>query len=356
MPVKVRMSLIVCLFVLLAGCAPATATPTAPAATEVPATEAAVPTATFEPVHLKVGVLSFMSHSAVHIAAASGYFAEQGLDVELVDFGTSDRDMIPALLAGQLDAGAIIVSTNVLHAIEQGGNIKYVAERGFINPENTCSSDAWVARNELLENGTLDTPEGMRGLKIINSVGNTVDYANDLMLADMGLTMDDMEVVDIRDQVARLDSLGNGSLDFYPVSEPWITRAINTGNAGIWRPFAQYVPDISLAGMVFGPSILDGDPDVGTRFMVAYLQAIDQFNEGKTDQNLEIIAGFTQLEPEEIKDMCWTSYRPDGKINTDGLLAFMQWGVDKTYLDGPLTLEQMWDPKYVEAAAALSNR
>jgi NitT/TauT family transport system substrate-binding protein len=347
---KISVLFLVSLSILLSACAPPTATPTAaPIATDAPTAES-TPSPTLEPVKLKVGVLSFLSHTPVHIAKVDGYFAEQDLDVELVDFGTSDRDMLAALLSGQLDAGAMIVSTATLHAMEQDGNLKIVADKGFIDPNLSCPTDAWVARTELLENGTLDTTEGLRGLQMTTSLGNTLEYANYLMLKQAGLTIDDMTVVDMRDQVARLDALGVGSLDLYGVSEPWITRAVNTGNAGIWKDFAEFIPDLTFATIVFGPNLLEQDTEVGVRFMVAYLNAVKQFSEGKTDRNIEVIAEITQLDPAEINELCWTSLRRDGKIDTAKMIEFQQWALEMGYTDTLLPIEQVWDPQYVDQA------
>jgi NitT/TauT family transport system substrate-binding protein len=336
---------------LLSSCAPAeTSAPEVTAPAQQP-TDAP----TQEVVHLKFGVLSYMSHSPIHIAAADGYFDEQGLDVELVDFGSSDRDMLPAMLNGQLDGAAAIITTATMHAMEQGGNIKYVADKGVIDPNNACTTDGWLVRKPLLEDGTF-TLADIKGLKFSTSRGNAVEYANDLLLERAGVTYDDLEIVDISDQVARLESLGNGSIDMYAVSEPWLTRAVNTGNAEVWMSFSEVIPDFSFASIIFGPGLLDQDPDVGVRFMVAYLKAIEQYNQGKTDRNLEIISGFTQLSPDEVREVCWTSFQPDGKIASQGLLDFQQWAYDRGYVDSIMDISQMWEPLYVEQANEILNK
>jgi len=339
---------------VLSACASATATTAAPAATTAPA-DIATGTAALTPVQLKLGVLNFMSNSPLFIAQDDGYFAEQGLEVEFVDFGTSDRDMIPALLQGQLDVGLTTVNVAVLSGIAQGSNAKFVADKGFLNPEAACASDGWVARNALLEAGALDDLAALKGKKVVFSPANMIEFAADTLLESAGLSQEDVEILDMRDQATRVEALGSGALDLTSTSEPWITRARNAGAGDLWLPLSDVIPDYSIGTVIYGPSMLGRAPEVGVRFMRAYLNAIQQYNQGATDRNVEIIADHTQLDPEELKKICWPSYQPDGKINTQGLTAFEQWARAKGYTESELTLEQIWDPQFVEQAYADLN-
>ena len=339
---------------ILAACAPATSTPTVQPTptTTIPTME--VPTPTFQPVHLKVGIYNYISYSPFFIAYEEGYFSEQGLDVELLDFGSQSNNYIPAIFSQQLDIGASSFGSSVFNAISQGINVRYVADKGFLNP-NSCVTDAWVGSNIALANGTLTDLASLQGKKVVSIPGGTFEYALDLMLEEARLTQDAIELSTISDSATRVQALGNNSIDIAPLSEPWITRA-QTQNAGtVWKPLAELMPNYSLGALIYGPSIMDGDHEVGVRFMVAYLKAIQQFNQGKTDRNVEIIAKYTKLTPEEIKQACWTSFKPDAKIDSAGLMSFEQWTVDKGYVDAPLTVDQILDNEFVDAANRILN-
>jgi len=352
---KIIYSVFVFTLLIISACSP-TPTPT-PQISNLPTeTQAAVaPTNTPEPVALKLGVLSYMSNSPIFIAAEEGYFAEQGLDVELVNFGFSDRDMLPALLQGQLDVGLMSMSAGVLNAIEDGGNIKMVADKGFINP-NACAADGFLASKTLLESGGLSEPADLKGKNVVAFTGNSFEYAHDLLLAKAGLTNEEMQILVVRDALSRNEGLGSGSIDVTTHSEPWITRAEKSGVGELWIPFSDLMPNASNSAVVFGPSVLTMDSDIGTRFLAAYLKGVKQFTDGKSDRNIEIISKYTQLPPDELKDVCWNSYQPDGKINLESLTAFIEWAVSKGYIDAPLKVDQVWDPSYVERASQLLGR
>src|SRR5688572_18604623 len=217
--------------------------------------------------HLKVGVLNFMSNSPLFIAQEDGHFAAQSLEVELVNFGTSDREMIPAILQGQLDIGASTVSTATINVMAQGGNLKFVADKGFVDPQAACPSDGWVVRKEILETGGLNSLADLQGLNFTFSQGNTFEYVADLLLADAGLTRQDVQILEIRDPATRLEAMSSGTLDLTPISEPWITRMKNAGAGEMWLPLAEVIPNYSVGTIIFGSNVLEGDPEIGVRFM-----------------------------------------------------------------------------------------
>ena len=55
--------------------------------------------------HVRIGVNKVISDVVLYIAEARGFFAEQGLAVELIPFDSGPR-MIAPLAAGQIDVGA----------------------------------------------------------------------------------------------------------------------------------------------------------------------------------------------------------------------------------------------------------
>lgn len=300
-------------------------------------------------IDFKMGMFNYISYSPIYFAYKEGYFAEQGLNVELIDFGSSSSEILPGLISGQLDAIGYTASVGINNAVLQGNNVKIVADKGFIDPDN-CVTDAWVASKSALDDGVIAGEETIAGKNVVAPQGGTVEYVLDVLLARNGLTMNDVNVSVIRDSAARIEALNNGSIQVSVLSEPWITRAKDSGAAEVWVPFYEIVPNMSFGTIVFGPNILDKNPEVGVAFIAAYLKGIEQFNQGKTDRNVTLIAEFTQLDPEDIRGSCWTSFKPDGKVDTETLLGFQDWALEKGYIDSLLDLDQFWTSEFVDAA------
>jgi NitT/TauT family transport system substrate-binding protein len=334
---------------LIAACAPTTNAPIDQPTTVTSTIPSKTSTPTTSPIHLKVAIFNYISYAPFFIAYEEGFFSEQGLDVELIDFGSDSTQVIPALLSKQIDIAPYPLATSVFNAILQGVNAKYVADKGFLNP-NSCVTDAWVGSNIVLSNGTLTDLASLRGKKVVSVAGGPFEYALDLMLKQAGLTQNDIVLQNIIDSATRVQALGNDSVDISLLSEPWISRA-QAQNAGtVWKSLAELMPNFSLGAVIYGPSIMNGDHEVGVRFMVAYLKAIEQFNEGKTDRNVEIIAKYTKLTSDEIKQSCWTNFKPDAKIDSTSVLGFEQWTVDKGYVNASLAVDQILDNEFVDRA------
>ena len=342
------------LLVVLASCAPPpTALPIAPPSAAPVATVTPAPTAE-PPIPLKVGIFNFVSHAPIYFALAEGYFAEEGLEVELVSF-TSSAEFVPALATGEIDVASFFLAASVFNAIREGINLKYVADKGFLDPDS-CPSDAWVASKQALAAGLADPPT-IKGKNVAVSLsGGTGAYSLDLLLAEGGLTPKDINSVNITDFAARVEGLRNGSLDVAHLPEPWITVAQSSGAGEIWVPFSEVMPHLPMGIIVYGPSILDENREAGVRFMTAFLRGVEQYNEGKTDRNVELIAEFTKLAPEVVKAACWTSIRADGSVDAEGMLAFQQWLLENGMVDEVLELDQFWTDQFlVEAAKRLGR-
>ena len=65
-----------------------------------------------------------------------------------------------------------------------------------------------------------------------------------------------------------------------------------------------------------------------------------EYNQGKTDRNLDILAEYTKLDRELLKEACWAKMRNDGRINVESILDFQTWAVKKGFLEKEVTGEQ----------------
>ena len=324
---------------VLAACVPVESTGT-PAATDPVVIDMPGSTPTYETYHLKLGIFGFASDAPFYIAIEEGYFAEQGLEVEFVRLEKAS-DAFPALIAGELDASTVVVTPGLFNAIAQDEIVKIVAGKGNFDPA-ACAYTGLMVTPEMMSSGRLDDPANWVGMKIAEQRGSVIVYAIDLFLQQNGLTLEDIEIVDVP-ITSRQEALTNGAIDVAAATEPWITRFTNAGAAVFWQGFNTLLPGFPLGMVAFGPTLLEDHPDVGQRFMIAFLKGVAQYNEGKTPRNVEIIAQYTQLAPEEINQTCWQVIRPDGEVNVQSILDFQTWAVAQEMVEVPVTAEQIYD-------------
>jgi NitT/TauT family transport system substrate-binding protein len=311
----------------------------------IPATaEASQP----EPVKLKVLVLLYLDFAPFFIAQEEGYFAEQGLKVEFIKMDSGPKT-IPSLLQGDLDVLGGIVHIGILNAIARGGTLKVVADKGHIDASPQCADHALLARRALVETGELQDPAHLKGRQIAVNPESTDGYCLEKVLRTANLTLADVSAKYVP-PATRLEGLATGALDVIYASEPWLTRNLQAGKAVVWKPVKDIIPEFQLAVILYGPTLLTQNPEAGRRFMVSYLKAVRQYNQGKTERNLEIIAKHTGLERDLLQAMCWPYIYNDGHINTASMLDLQQWWLEKKLLDQLVREDQFWDGSFIEYA------
>ncbi len=305
-----------------------------------------------KPVTLKVTLFPYISYAPFFIGKEEGYFAEQGIEIEFVEMRF--QNIIPTLAQGKVDVAAGFMSVNILNAIARGARIKFVADKGYIAPTGSASA-ALVARRTLVEAGELDSPAQLKGKRIVMQQETIEGYYVEKLLNSVNLTLDDIEIVNILSPPVELEALEKGTIDLTATSEPWITRMLQAGHGVLWMPIQKIIPEFQFAFVLYGPTLLDKNPEVGKRFMVAYLKAVQQYNQGKTEHNLDLLTKFTGLDRELLKEACWVQMRNDGRMNVESVLDFQTWALGKGFLDKEVTGEQIWEPSFVEHACQVLN-
>ena len=300
-----------------------------------------------EPVTMKVVVLPYLSYAPFFIAEDEGYFAEEGIEVEYVKLQTTPQ-AIPVLEQRQLDVMGASPTFGLLNAIARGAKLRIVADKGYLASDG-CTYAAIVARRDLVESGELADAVQLRGRRIAFNPTSFGGYFLYKVLSTAGLTFDDIQPQDLTPP-AQLEALTTGAIDLGNLAEPWVSRALKTGKASVWQPIQQVAPDFQLSMIVYGPSLLDDNPDAGKRFMVAYLKAVRQYNQGKTERNLEILAEHTGLDKVVLEKACWPALNDDGHIVPESLMDFQEWAMQEGYIDSVVTQEQFWDGSFIDHA------
>jgi NitT/TauT family transport system substrate-binding protein len=118
----------------------------------------------------------------------------------------------------------------------------------------------------------------------------------------------------------------------------------------VWIPANSVVPNFQLAVVIYGTRLLKKHQEVGKRFMVAYLKAVKQYKQGKTDRNLAILMKYTNLSRELLQEACWPPIQSDGQIQLESILEFQNWSLQKGLLDSIIPIEQFWDDRFIRFA------
>lgn len=301
---------------------------------------------------IRINDFPFLSQAPLQIAADEGYLAAQGLEVEWIP-GSRTEDVLPSLLTGDMDVVGTAPSVGVFSALERGGRLKIVADKGVFDPDG-CVYGGLVAAPGLLTDGGSPEAGQVSGKRIAANPVGLSGYFLATWLASLGMSLDDVEIINVPIPTA-FESLVSGATDYAFLTEPWLTRALQIDGATLAVPVASVTPGLNIGLIFYGPSLLDQEQELGIRFMKAYRQAVDQYLEGKTPENIAIISKYTQLEPALIEAACWPAIRPDLTVDLAALQGFADWSFASEGAGEAPDVGQAWEPSYLSAAEGPSE-
>jgi NitT/TauT family transport system substrate-binding protein len=343
-----------------ASASPATsASPAAsPAASPVasPAAAAASPAAAAVPKpfdvfqDVKVAHAPSLLFAPLYVAIEKGYATEQGLNITL-ETVTAGQDAMALTSNGQLDATVAGFSVALFNAVDRGLDIKVVGSMGAQPKQGRPT--ALMVRQDLLSGGQVKDLKDLKGKKIAIAGGNgsTGAYLLALKLRDGGLTLGDVEIINLAfpDQV---QAFKQGAIDAAIPPAPFTEQIRRDGTADYFG--GPFTPGSSSVGIVYGPSLLKDRADVGRRLMAALIKAslAIQGDAIKSDENLAIFSKYTRIPVETLRTMDPYDFAPDLAPNVQSLMDMQQVFIEQGQLKlaAPLPADRWSDDSFVKAA------
>lgn len=327
-----------------------------PAATPTVAVEPTKPpaaTPTPKPASLKLGIISSSGFAAIYLAHAKGYFKEQGIDLEIIPFRTTD-ELFGPLGTGQVDIIATSVSSTLLAVADRGVDFKIAAGTHATAPGYEM---AWVLlRKDLQDSGQVKTPADLKGQKVsIISQGSIASQVAQMMIEKAGLKLSDVELLVLPSTDVPV-ALANKAIAAGLLTEPNVTAAVQKGFAVKWQPFSQFFNGKAQTGIaVFGPSLLK-DQDVGRRWMLGYLKGSRYYLEAMKskaarDEIVKVLIENTPVkDPAIYETMEWPFVDPNGLPDKNSIEAQYKYWVDTGFYKGKTTFDKITDLSMLEWA------
>ena len=164
---------------------------------------------TAEPDIVRVSINPYLSYAPLFIAQREGFFADQGLEVELVELRTSAMWLAP-LIRGDLDVGAGPITPGVLNAIARGAGIRIVAGKELYDPEADCTFQGIVVSPDLARSGGASATI-LAGKRLSINRDSIYGYFLDSLLAQSGIDRGAVTVEDLP-AAAELEALRAGQI------------------------------------------------------------------------------------------------------------------------------------------------
>jgi NitT/TauT family transport system substrate-binding protein len=168
----------------------------------------------------------------IEIAHANGWFAEAGLNVELVDANPDYFQSLSDTAEGIIDINNFAIF-DIVSFNSRGDNLVL-----FINADESAGVDALVGRQEI------ETVADLHGKTVGVSRGTYTDYMLDVVLERHGVK--DATKVPISNDLVAPEEFSSGAFDAVLTWEPVVSEVVGRGGRIIWR--SSEIPGISPNG------------------------------------------------------------------------------------------------------------
>lgn len=246
---------------------------------------AARPLAGKRKITVATGTLSAEYVAPLQVAVAKGEFAKEGLDVSLKVLPTPDA--LPLLAKGDVDAQWAAPEAAVMNGINGGFAIKWVA--GNFSPAPTSKSGLWVR----LKDGESADHVDMAGRRLGTMIGkgSVIAYPMDTSLKKHGGGLDKISFQQLGSADV-LTALRNGGVDSAWLLDP-VWRKVDGDEKYAFlggQPLGE-----PLGGLLFGPTLLNEDPDAGVAFLRAYIRTVNTYFAGDYKSDPAFVAELAEL-------------------------------------------------------------
>lgn len=314
-------------------------------------------------VSLKVGTLRIVADAGLYAAVSKGYFKEQGLDIQFVDFNTAAETIAP-LAANQLDIGGGAVTAGLFNAVARGLPLKVVADKAALSPDARTgfTSSLWFALPKSVDPQAF-TFADFKGKRIaISSTGTASEVLLARTVEKAGLKLSDVEskVLSFPDMTPALVS---GGIDIAEHIEPFASIGSEQGLLTKWKNAQEVYPGQQVGIVMYGPSLSTMSGDVGNRFMVAYVRGLRDYNDafGPNKKNraemVNILTQFTSAKDPSLYDKISYDYmNPDGYVNAEAMDRDLDWYVQSSVVSNRPDLKMIVDNRYCDYAVQILGK
>jgi NitT/TauT family transport system substrate-binding protein len=322
---------------------------------------AAAPTAPPAPATVKAGLMLSASDTGFYVGIEQGYFAEQGITVEVTPMQAA-ATMLAPLAAGQIELGGTTLTPGFMNAIARDVRIWAVADKGSTPPG--FGYQGLIIRREPWDNGTIRSAADLRGRKVsVPSRGSGAQASLDKALRREGLTSDDVDITPLTFPDMEAGFAG-GAIDGAIVIEPFLSSIVDHGVGHLYARNDEYYPNQQVAVVLYSNQFAREQADVARRFMVGYLKGVRDFNDAwvkgnaaKRDAVIGALVKHTPIKDRAVYErVAMPGLDPNGAINRESLAADQEFFLSTGDQQQRVELTQLVDPQFAEYAVQVLGR
>ena len=227
---------------------------------------------------LRVGYPTAAPVAPIFIAQEKGYYAAEGLDVELVPFDAAGPIPV-AITSGSVDI-ALAGSTASFFSLASQGAVKIIA--GAVHEVPGFHAEAIVATNK-------GYAAGVRSLKDLGghslattAIGSSFYYALGLVAEKYKIDLKSLRIVQTQQNANTVSAVAGDQVDFAVGTFTGFTPLIHEGKAKLLAYIGDEVP-WQIAYILTSSKIADKEPETVEHWLAAYRHAAKDYHDAFTN-------------------------------------------------------------------------
>lgn len=281
----------------------------------------------------------------------AGIFEENGIKNEYEEVNLYDA--LPLIAQGRQDVGIIAASAAFYNAINQGQEVKAVADRLTYS----CSTDNKLVVSKELYDGGVRTYKDLEGTTLaILGEGTATQYWNDLLEEQNGMTDESFEAIKFLGYPETLTALKTGGVDAGYLAEPLLSQAVADGTAVPIVPMYEVVPGDDVGFMIYSSKFAEENPEAAQAWMDAWLESVRYYlDPANKDAVIAAVSKWTKIREESLAAIygtdSWSWMNPNGGIEVEGPDKAMDWMLENEFIEEIPAVDEWYDDQFATAAA-----
>ena len=298
---------------------------------------------------VRLGIISALFDAGSLIALDEGYFASEGIDVDVHTFPAS-ADANQALSIGVVDVLGSSISTAIFNAKLRGIDMSIVAGAGTNAPGHGTIS--LVLRKELVTSGRYKGPADLKGLRLATGLTSPSNWLPVVMGDKAGVGEKSITFVGlgIANAVA---AMTNGAIDGGSVNEPFATLLVDKAGGLRIASIDQEYPGFPAGYLIYGPLLTKRNTDLGNRYMVAYLKGMRAYKQAFGPDKIaidKIVGILRKYNIMVTPDTPAAEFADDGKPSFTGVDAYLDWQMRSGNVRSKVDISSLVDDRFRQYA------
>ena len=289
---------------------------------------------------------TFYVHLPLLHAIDSGYFKDEGVDLQITPANGSSTLFLPMLARGEYDLGTVNPSPAFFNQFSGGFDVVLLACHTAAKPG--WHDPSWLmVRQDLWDAKAIQQPADLKGHVLDGSnVGSPIDFLLKETIRAGGLTPADVRLGERYHSVGdQLQGLRNKAVDVSGAPEPEASEFEAQGLAHRWVSFSTITPWYQLEYIGASAKFAQEQPDLIRRVLRAFLRGNDEVlkTNGKwTPALLAEAVKWSTLSPDVIRSFQGPAYPSvHGEVSIESLNRIQQFWVSEKLVNAPVDVNNV---------------